>query len=405
MYYSIRKSFNQNVSGIETDTNAPNTYSISTIRRKRQSFYDDLSDFTDHFFIILQTITHEYVDAFSEHIQVLSVEPFRSKNEYTLELLITGVLWDEYSYDAQKSSIISLSTVSFLHAIRSFHPIVKFFSDTIRGYLLNNLLHAKTNSHIEPSLKSLHSLIQWLKATGEFIEEAKRMQKWYSFIATLTPEKQKQILIDCSALAGIFRSAAQSFLGTYTDHVDSFIQQIPHRNRNKENRIFCGRREIEYHMNMFAAEVMNRQFREEFINRKNKVVLLPTCMKQQKHNPCKAYNDGKTFICAHCNTSCNIHLVSKKLAKNGVQCSLVPHSSDFTRFLKRWQSSKDTALVGVACVLNLLRGGLEMRRLSIASQCVFLDFSGCKKHWHSTGIPTSLQLTQLYKILGIHETA
>ncbi|NJK98458.1 MAG: DUF116 domain-containing protein [Bacteroidales bacterium] len=54
----------------------------------------------------------------------------------------------------------------------------------------------------------------------------------------------------------------------------------------------------------------------------------------------------------------------------------------------------------MACVLNLLKGGYEMQKLNIPSQCVFLDYCGCQKHWHKNGIPTDLNSNQLQKIVG-----
>ncbi|MBK7029286.1 MAG: DUF116 domain-containing protein [Bacteroidales bacterium] len=79
---------------------------------------------------------------------------------------------------------------------------------------------------------------------------------------------------------------------------------------------------------------------------------------------------------------------------------IIPHSSDFTRFLEKWQNQPDTSLIGVACILNLLTGGYEMKNLNISSQCIFLDYCGCKKHWNEEGIPTDLNINQLKKVAG-----
>jgi hypothetical protein len=56
---------------------------------------------------------------------------------------------------------------------------------------------------------------------------------------------------------------------------------------------------------------------------------------------------------------------------------------------------KDTGIVGVACVLNLLSGGLKARRLGIPAQCILLDSCGCGNHWDIEGIPTVLNVDQL----------
>jgi uncharacterized protein len=402
MNYSTGDSSVHDVS--KTKTTESNTYNLNTISTDGHSFYGSLSDFTDHFMPVMQSHAQTFIDDYIKYIHTSAIEPFRSKNEYLLEFLIAGILWNEYTHHARQSSRFVIRSSSLLYSLRSVNSLFKIASDYLRGFLMNMLLHSPPSTSLEPSGKNFFRLMQWLEATGEFTEEIKRLAHLNNFISTFDSEKQNRLLADCSTLACKFKSAAPAFLGKYTGKIASFIEQVSETNRNKENRIFCGRSEVEYHMNMFAAEVMNRQFKEEFISRKNKVVLLPTCMRQQNQNECTAYKDGETLLCAHCTSSCTINILSKKLANHGVQCSLVPHSSDFSRYLKRWQNSTDTALVGVACVLNLLRGGFEMRGLSIASQCVFLDYSGCKKHWHSTGIATSLNLMQLYTILGIDET-
>jgi hypothetical protein len=40
-----------------------------------------------------------------------------------------------------------------------------------------------------------------------------------------------------------------------------------------------------------------------------------------------------------------------------------------------------------------------MKRLNISSQCVFLDYCGCKKHWDTDGFATSLNIAQLKRIV------
>jgi hypothetical protein len=87
------------------------------------------------------------------------------------------------------------------------------------------------------------------------------------------------------------------------------------------------------------------------------------------------------------------------MKKDGITSYLIPHSSDFSKFLVKWKDCPDTSLIGVACVLNLITGGYEMKRLNISSQCVFLDYCGCKKHWDKDGIATSLNVNQLKNIV------
>ena len=83
----------------------------------------------------------------------------------------------------------------------------------------------------------------------------------------------------------------------------------------------------------------------------------------------------------------------------GVTVYLVPHSTGFSRWLERWQRVPGCGVTAVACLLNILPGGYEMRARGIASQCVPLDYPGCQKHWRRKGIVTSLNEDRLVQIV------
>ena len=54
----------------------------------------------------------------------------------------------------------------------------------------------------------------------------------------------------------------------------------------------------------------------------------------------------------------------------------------------------------VACLMNILAGGYEMRARGIASQCVVLDYPGCEGHWRAVGIATGVNEERLVGIAG-----
>jgi hypothetical protein len=83
----------------------------------------------------------------------------------------------------------------------------------------------------------------------------------------------------------------------------------------------------------------------------------------------------------------------------GVKVYIVPHASGFSRWLRRWQHEHETGVAAVACLLNILAGGYEMRARGIASQCVPLDYPGCQKHWRRMGIPTAVNEERLVRIV------
>jgi hypothetical protein len=88
------------------------------------------------------------------------------------------------------------------------------------------------------------------------------------------------------------------------------------------------------------------------------------------------------------------------MRRQGAKVYLIPHSTGFSRWLERWQRAPEAGVVAVACMLNILPGGFEMRARGIASQCVPLDYPGCRKHWSRKGIPTSLNEDRLVQIVA-----
>ncbi len=196
-----------------------------------------------------------------------------------------------------------------------------------------------------------------------------------------------------------FGQDAARRLGGYTANVDSFLAgEFPHRGL-REDRLFCGRPSSEYHLNMVAAEVMNRGLREAFERTTQKVVLVPACMRGARAKTCRARIDGIDMACSGCDSECAVNRITRRMRNLGAAVYIVPHASGFSRWLNRWQQNPAVGVVAVACLLNILPGGYEMRARRIPSQCVPLDYPGCQKHWSREGIPTAVNEDRLVQIL------
>jgi hypothetical protein len=96
-----------------------------------------------------------------------------------------------------------------------------------------------------------------------------------------------------------------------------------------------------------------------------------------------------------------VNRITRLMRSLGAEVYLIPHSSGFSRWLERWQRSPEVSVIAVACMLNILPGGYEMRARRIASQCVPLDYPGCQRHWHEEGIATSLNEDRLVEIVTL----
>lgn len=365
-------------------------------------FYEDVERLTDAFLESVSNSFNGTVLSYKKFIQAFKIEVPRSTEEYLIEALMIGVFWTNYISAAIESKRISTSLLKSLYKLRRKLPRLKPAIDTIRGYGITSLLsRSKAESERLPrTIASIQKLIAYLDASGDFSEECTRLRNWIPFLRTLNINDIHFIIENLIQTAQMFSSLASETLSNYTHGVEHFIETRTKDYLNKENLLFVTRPENEYHLNMVCAEILNRAFKEEFDRAEKKIVLLPTCM-QNNGNACRAeWKDGEKK-CLMCNSKCTIGMLTKKLAPFNVETRLIPHSSQFSLFLEKWKDNKSVGLIGTACVLNLIKGGYEMRKLGIPSQCVFLDYCGCRNHWHPTGISTDLNFNRLLHILSL----
>jgi hypothetical protein len=261
------------------------------------------------------------------------------------------------------------------------------------------MLHQTDNIKVTYTTVHFGKLLSWLEASGEFNEEVQNLRAWEQFLKDISVQQAETLLERASDFAWYFEVFGRKYLGSYTTNIDDFLSTQPAKYRFREDRIFTGRTETEYFFNVFAAEIINRKLKAAFDATTEKVILLPTCMSKPLNGNCKAEKTGNRMICKGCSAQCPISKIKREMESDQVSVNLIPHSSDFSAYLKYWRDQKTTGLVGVACILNLLSGGQQMQNLNIPSQCVFLNFSGCKKHWDSEGIPTEINIDQLRKTM------
>jgi uncharacterized protein len=376
------------------------TYSLANKEQNSGSFYLMLNIFTDLITDSASVKLHGIVKNYIPWLKQNKTKKIRSDDEYYLELIMMGVFWNNYASKAVQTSSFSRKLFMQLYAWRKKYPRYKKYIDKIRGLLSFYLLEKKNRFRVEVyDLENLKLLIEWMKATGEFNEEVVRLEGWIPYFETLTHDKISEILHIVRDFAISFNDMGRSVLGGYTQNVDTFREKSRKNYKFREDYFFTQRFENEYFMNMYGAEVLNRALKPGFDAAPKKAVLLPTCMRRKTSNDCKAKYDGNERICTLCDSNCNIGKVAKEFAGDGVPVYLISHSSSFSKFLKRWANQKETALIGVACVLNLLTGGYEMNRLNIASQCVFLDYCSCKNHWSKHGVPTSLNVNRMKQLM------
>lgn len=351
-------------------------YNLNGGKTGSANFYKDLETFTS---VVINKGINDLGSLINSYKAVLKDDS--PEEEVLLDMLILGVMWKEYGSLSIRFLKIKKTFLKFLYYRRK-HPSLKKHVDSLRRKLATSWLKGAVKREKKITVKELHRLKLFLEATCEFGEELKRVSVIIQYLEEAGRFTAADAMGKIVDFAAWFKLSSGKHLGKYTADVGKFLHSHPKKYKGREDYFFCGRKETEYHLNMTGAEIMNRTLRKEFENTGKKILLLPTCMSVHD-SKCRAKVIKGDLTCAHCNPGCTVSRTTRKMKQKGIRTVLIRHSSSFSKCLELWAGQKSTGLIGVACVLNLLTGGFEMKRLGIPSQCVFLDNPGCKKHWQS----------------------
>jgi hypothetical protein len=380
----------------------PVTYTLTPSGANSEEYYRTVRGFADEVVERASRSLLRTVDRFTEYLLTFALETPRRTEEYLLELLSFGILWNTYGGYALAVRRAPFITMARMAEWRKKHQAVKPAIDLLRGILVTLFLlprRGATKPHVLPGLREADRLSLWLEATGEFREQAIRFVRWRAFWETMSAEERAAMGAALFAFADWFTVRAGEVLGKYTLHVEPFVQRAKRAYRWREDRVQCSRSRAEYHLNMVGAEIMNRAFREEFLAADERAVLVPGCMRGRPEEDCLAVKEAEGLKCAGCLTECRVNQLREMGLKRGFAVYIIPHASD----LSLWSPSEGRPVRGViasACVTTLVEGGWELKRYDVPAQCVLLDYSGCRKHWHPEGVPTALNLRELKRILS-----
>jgi len=366
-------------------------------------YYADVAAFSERLLAEIERRAGATLDGYILHVIAFLSEAPRSHGEYAIELLTLGQALRRYAGAAESTPAWVVKLTRFLFLLRSRPALLKPIADLLRAFVTRLFLAPKISRKADGQIHSpdrLPRLIQWLEATGEFEQEVIRLKNWRSFFDTLPQAEAERCIQTAAELFDWFQLEADKALGTYTRGVSRFLTADYARRGCREDQIFCGKEPVEYHLCMVAAEIMNRGLRDDFTHTSRKVILMPACMRGEYATLCQARTSGVDIQCAACSPDCAVNLSTRRMSALGASVYLVPHSTGFSRWLDRWQREPDTGVVAVACLLNILPGGYEMRARRIPSQCVPLDFPGCRKHWRNKAIATSLNEERLVQIVA-----
>jgi len=380
----------------------PATYFLKPGQTNSEEYYKDIRTFTDAVILKAAGSITPLVEEFKDYLRNYKLEDIRETEEYILELLSFGILWRSYAYQALSVIHAPFITMARMAEWRKKHQHIKPFIDFSKGILTTLFLLPKNSKKTQvpiPTLEQIDHVCKWFEATGEFREQSLRFIRWRAFWGTKATGELLKIFAEIEGFTKWFDIRASEAFGKYTENVENFLMNADEDYRWREDRIQCSRTRIEYHLNMVGAELMNRAFRAEFLQTKNRVVLVPGCMRSKSTEECKAKKVKEGLICEGCLAQCRVNQLREMGKKHNFEVCIIPHASD----LSLWSPHEGRPKRGViasACVTTLVEGGWELKRYDVPAQCVLLDYSGCKKHWcrNNNDIPTMFNVRELKRI-------
>ena len=119
----------------------------------------------------------------------------------------------------------------------------------------------------------------------------------------------------------------------------------------------------------------NDYYREKFrtIEPENKIVFLPQCLRK---TTCKASLDEEGYHCIKCenHTECKVHAIKAKAEGLGYRVFVCPGGSMIAKIILKYRPK---AIMGVACIKEIIMAGEDAEQIRIPYQAVELLKSGC----------------------------
>ncbi len=380
-------------------------------------FYRVIAELADRTSMELERAAAPVLDEYSSFCATVRREEPRSRSEYGVELLTLGLVRWRYACATRQTPRLVVVLASWLYSLRSHFPRFKGSVDVLRGWILGAFFvralrreeagreerdvpwrRRRTGGSCFDANAEFDALVRWLAATGEFKEECLRLESWRAYLQTMPSHQAWAVLMTAARIFATFQKDAERLCGGYTACLKSFQERCAPAHRRDEDALLVSKSAAEYHLNMVAAELMNRGMRRGFCSTRERVVLVPGCMRARSDAGCRAVARGCDIECGGCDDTCQVMRLRNLGRRDGFLVRIVPHSTSFTRWLERYRASSNTGIIPVACPLHLVAGGYEVRRLGLRAQCVLLDYCGCKRHWHAEGIPTAANERQVKSI-------
>jgi len=372
-------------------------YDLTMGKCDSDEYYAGVKEFTSRFYNCVSQKLSDHIDSFGKFVLQQDLKISRSFEEYFLDLLSIGVYWRVYINSALVKQSLVLSILHKLYHIRRKSSFWKRSADGLRGILATVFLFRKKTGAVSTAYNTANfkQLCRWMAAAGDFDEELQPIEVWLDYFSSLRREQVQRILEAAVAAAADLEKIANGALGEYLS-LDLLASAPPGR-RWREDVVLNSRPALLYYLNMFGAELLNRVYRQQFLEAETIYLLLPGCIRYRRDSRCKAENTTEGLLCRGCTDDCSVNVYTRQLAFRRIKVLLIIHGSQ--AFEGDHLFPEGSGVIGVACIQSLISGGLKARRLGLPAQCVLLDAPGCR-HWCRKDCTTSINQNTLEAILN-----
>jgi uncharacterized protein len=380
--------------------NADDIYSLKRMNGDAGHFYRDLARVVDRI-VSKRSLLADDIRGFRRSFHRKSSD---TDDELLLDFMILSVYRRSYLPSACRASgwpLLVLQVISSisLFLYRTGFGFIRPVIDSVKGRFLPRVYFPE-EAEIIPSECSLwiKLLRRWLKSVGEFTEEIHRLESLFKYISRMSEESRLAFVGRIDRFADFIDGLCDGSLKKYIKGLDSFRKGELAKRKGREDYILCSKTRSEYYLNMVAAEIMSRVNKKNFATRSKRTILLPSCM-SCPDIWCHKKKVRGGYHCVGCSDGCSVRLITEMASRRGSDHRIVVHGSAGYSSWSSYGGNARDAVIGVACVANLLSGGLKGKRLGLPVQCVVLDRPGCL-HWCDRASPTELYQKRVREIIS-----
>jgi len=184
------------------------------------------------------------------------------------------------------------------------------------------------------------------------------------------------------------------YLREYTEQTDLHLKTLPVL-KFWDRRLATTR--DQYHLYMMEIELTNRLFASAFKKADKRMALLPYCLRDFSAN-CKAAKVGFDYQCKHCSIHCYQNHVTLVLKKHNIEPFIWMSGNMKQLAGYAMDGGKSFAVLGIACIPELLWGMRNCRKRNIPVIGLPLNANRCMR-WFGEFHPNSVDLAELEKLV------